>query len=111
MMRLRPDVAGAEQRVVPESAFYREHVFLRVRNFVVRGIAGNSADGFKLRPVDARIRMARRGVQRSQLDGKILPLILTVGRSYEGSREQRRRGTRISGPVRRVRAQNSDGQR
>ena len=58
-----------------------------------------------------RVGMAGDGVQRGQLNGKILADVLAIGSGDERRGEQRRRGAGIGGAVGRVGADDSNGQR
>ena len=109
-MSLGAHVTGAEDGVGRELALQRKHVFLGVGNAVGGGISRESTDGFVLRPIDVWVGMARRGVERRQLHREVLAA-LTSGSGEERSGEQRRSGTGVGGAVRRVRAENSDGER
>src|SRR5580658_3508328 len=111
MMGLRSHVAGAEHAVHSQAALNRQHVLLGIRDLVAGDVVWYPADGFKLGPIDAGVRMAGTGVQRSKRNRKILTVVLAVGRRYEWCGEQRRRGAGVSGSVRRIRAAHPDRER
>ena len=107
----RADIACAEDGLRSGLPLDGKHPLLGVGSAVVDVVAGNAADRFIGAPVDIRVRVAARGIQRGKRVGEGLAVILSVGRGDKWRREQRRRGAGVRRAIRRVGGQHADGER
>ena len=81
-------IARAEDSFRPRLALDGKHPLVRVGNAVMDVVAGNAADRLIGAPVDARVGMAARRVQRGKRVRKWLAVVLAVGRGDERRGEQ-----------------------
>src|SRR5580698_1946712 len=108
MMARRTDVAGAQDGIRAGLALDRKHPLFGIGRLVVDVVAGNTADGFKVGPVEVYVRMAARRVQWGECVRERLAVVLAIRGGHEWSGEEWWRGTGVCRAIGCIGRQNSD---
>ena len=82
-MRLTSHITGRQQEVGAELPLEGQRILFRIRTDAPGVVAGRGRNRQELRPVDARIRMACRCIQRRKRNGEPLAVCEAVRRRDE----------------------------